>query len=264
MLAGSTARGYVRFDRNGALRMSDRLAVGLLTPLQLDDHASARHFLDVLIRTAPDLSPELYGNAEPLRTPFRSIDDSVVSWTPPFLWQRRAAARTDGSVWFANPGNHSAAYLTVTGRYRPAGQAVRFTQTAATALAADFAYVHLLTARETSGPESSYGSWYPIDIGVTSSDLKRGIPSLCWATVFGPPYVRLIGRDRLLSAPGFAVELLSAERVYLQLTANAEDSLQDFEGFESIRQQVRKHLGEGLFSGQSGSAASLRIPAFVL
>jgi hypothetical protein len=243
--------------------MNNRLVIGVLTPLSLDDAASGARFLELLIQTAPDLSPEYFGNVEPVRTPFQSIEESVASWKPPFLWKRRTGVRTDGAVWFGNPGNHSATYVTVTGRCQPTDQAVALVQAATAPFSVDFAYVHLVTEAETTAPQVPYDMWYPIDIGVTSHDLRKGIPSICWAMVFGPPYVRLIGREKLLSAPCFSVKELSNEHLYLQVTAQVEDLRRDFGGFEALRQRLKRHLGEELFLEPSGTVARA-VPEFRL
>jgi len=226
----------------------------------LAEKSSGAQLLDLLIQTAPDLSPEFYGNFEPVRTPFRSIGE--VSWKPPFLWKRTAGVRADGAVWFANPDNHSATYLRITGRRQPTDQVVAFVQASAVALSLDFAYVHLMTEKETKAPRISYDMWYPIDIGVTSSDLRKGIPNVCWAMVLGPPYVRMIGRERLLSAPCFAVRELSDEHLYLQLTAKVEDVQEDFEEFDELRQKLKAHLGESVFLALNAAHAARAVPAF--
>lgn len=243
--------------------MKERLVVGLLTPRSLDDAASAVRFLELLTRTAPDLSPEFYGNFEPVATPFHAIEAVVASWKPPFLWKRRTGAKADGAVWFGNPGNHSAMYVRAKAGRQPEEQAVTLVQAGATALSADFAYVHLLTGVETKSPRVSYDMWYPIDIGVTSHDLRKGIPNVCWAMVLGPPYVRMIGRDRLLSTPCFGSKALSDEHVYLQVTATIEDLRRDFEGFEELRQRLKEEIGEEVFARvELGSASA--VPDFEL
>jgi hypothetical protein len=81
--------------------------------------------------------------------------------------------------------------------------------------------------------------------------------------VFGPPYVRLIGREKLLSAPCFTVKELSSEHVYLQVTAEVADLRRDFGGFEALGQRLKRHLGEGLFLEPTGAVASA-VPEFTL
>lgn len=244
--------------------MKSRLVVGLLTPLSLVDSTYGKHFLELLVQTAPDLSPELYGNFEPLKTPFRSAAESAPSWKPPFLWKRTTGQRAQGAVWFGNPGSHSAIYLTATGRRQPADQAIAFVQAAAMEFSIHFGYLHLLTEQETEAPQTTYDMWYPIDIGITSNDLKKGIPNVCWAMILGPPYVRLIGRDRLLSASCFCVKELSREHVYLQVTAKIEDLREGFEDFEEVRRRLKAELGEELFLPRVGDGMAKSIPEFAL
>lgn len=237
-----------------------RLVAGLLTPLSLAEISSGAQLLDLLIRTAPDLTPEFCGNFEPVRTPFRSIEE--VPWKSPFLWKRTTGVRADGAVWFANPDNHSATYLRVAGPRQPTDQVVAFVQASAVALSLDFAYVHLMTEKETKAPRISYDMWYPIDIGVTSTDLRKGVPNVCWAMVLGPPYVRMIGREKLLSAPCFAVRELSDEHLYLQLTARVEDVHEDFEGFDELRHKLKAYLGESVFLAPNTAQSARAVPTF--
>lgn len=243
--------------------MKNRMVLGLLMPHSMSDSESGAQILQLLVRTAPDLSPEFYGNFEPVRKPFRTVEEAIALWQPPFLWKRKTGVRVDGAIWFGNPGNHSALYMTVTGRHQATDQAVTLVRADTAPLTVDFAYVHLLTELETKPPKASYDMWYPIDIGVTSHDLRKGIPNLCWAMVFGPPYVRMIGREKLMSAPCFTVKELSGERFYLQITPNLEDVREDFNGFEVSRQRLKAHLGEEFFLALNGTAARA-VPAFAL
>ncbi|MGA7614896.1 MAG: hypothetical protein WBX15_06920 [Thermoanaerobaculia bacterium] len=242
--------------------MKERLAIGLLTPLSMDDASSGARVLDILVRTAPELSPEFYGNFEPVKTPFQSIEESVGWWKPPFLWKRTKRVRVDGAVWFTNRGNHSAVYITVKARRPPIEQAVAFIQAAALTLSADLAYVHLMTEEETKSSRGTYDTWYPIDIGITTHDLKNGIPNVCWAMVFGPAYVRLIGREKLRTAPCFDVKDLADEHVYLQVTADVEAIQQDFQDFDDLRQRIREHLGEQFFLARHPDDSARAVPQF--
>jgi hypothetical protein len=63
------------------------------------------------------------------------------------------------------------------------------------------------------------------------------IPDVYWLTFFGPPYVKLFGRERLLSAPAYKVEELSYGGISLQ-----QQGLRSFSAFK----QAQGKAGEGL------------------
>jgi len=57
---------------------------------------------------------------------------------------------------------------------------------------------------------------------IASKDIQQCIPDVYWLTVFGPPYVRLFGRDKLLAAPVYKAAALTDGIVILQLMGNLE------------------------------------------
>lgn len=72
-------------------------------------------------------------------------------------------------------------------------------------------------------------------------DLKLRLPDVPWASIYGPPYVQMFGRDKVLSAPFFRVvergEYLVA---YLSESPFGPDD-------EGRRAAIRSYLGERSF-----------------
>ncbi len=52
-------------------------------------------------------------------------------------------------------------------------------------------------------------------------------PDLVWYNVFGEPYIKLFGKEKLLSTPGFMVEELSGNLIAIQLQDNIFTSIND-------------------------------------
>lgn len=79
-------------------------------------------------------------------------------------------------------------------------------------------------------------------------DLRRWLPEIWHGLLLGPPYVELIGRDRIRRAPVHAVEPNGAGGTWIELAPWAElaDGSHDA-GHAVRRDQVRDHLGEDLF-----------------
>jgi len=141
----------------------------------------------------------------------------------------------------------------------------------ATALEADFACVHLLTPsevargreNETVLPLDRKGTKFTFMIG--GDDLQRRIPELYWATVFGPPYLEMFGRECLLSAPVFKAEALGTNAVCLQLSPELRDLISRSSELERIRSTVKKHLGvDAFFQADRNSSTSYQVPLFDL
>ena len=76
------------------------------------------------------------------------------------------------------------------------------------------------------------------------TDVLRHLPGVYWLNYFGPPYVRLLGRERLLSTPtaetaarGEGIEVLVAEEPDMWKAAE----------YERRVVSIRRYLGEGYF-----------------
>ena len=76
------------------------------------------------------------------------------------------------------------------------------------------------------------------------ADVNHEIPGLYWLNYFGGPYVELIGRERLLSAPAYEVKPVG-DGVLIALDASAE-SWQN-EAYVEREQAVIAHLGKQYF-----------------
>jgi hypothetical protein len=74
-------------------------------------------------------------------------------------------------------------------------------------------------------------------------DLRRALPDIYWANLFGPEYVEMFGERKIMSAPGHRVEKLPDGGVLLTLTSSPFDFDTDRERFENRRVQLKQHLG---------------------
>lgn len=84
-------------------------------------------------------------------------------------------------------------------------------------------------------------------IFVTTHTLRHWLPDMPWAAVFGPAYVRMFGKEKLMSTPAFCVEDLGKEMVFIQLTPQMEDIHEQFEMVMAARAKAKRHLGEDAF-----------------
>jgi hypothetical protein len=101
------------------------------------------------------------------------------------------------------------------------------------------------------GPD---GSW------ALGRDMRVSLPGVFWANVFGEPYIRLIGRDRLTSAPGRVIEV--GQNVLVVVHDNPEDWAGP--SASQLNQQVIEHLGAQYFFDRHAPDRPTRAPDYGL
>jgi hypothetical protein len=101
----------------------------------------------------------------------------------------------------------------------------------------------------------------PFILGLPTHCLREGLPDVPWAILFGPPYIELFGRERLLQTPAAHVEEL-AGGVYVQLTDSVADVRVRRESYLVAQRAARVHLNSSAFIGDT-PAEQLRVPAFI-
>lgn len=84
-------------------------------------------------------------------------------------------------------------------------------------------------------------------LSVATRALRYWLDDVFWVTIFGDAYVRLFGMKKLLSVPAYKVEKLNDETVFIQLTENVHDVIDDFAEMQRIRQAVKDHLDPDAF-----------------
>ena len=78
------------------------------------------------------------------------------------------------------------------------------------------------------------------------SGLGVGLRDLYWLTVFGAPYVRIVGYERLLECPAAAVEALTPEMISLRLTPAFP--ARNGAALRKASDRARAHIGEQYFA----------------
>jgi hypothetical protein len=156
---------------------------------------------------------------------------------------------------------HSSTYIKVARRAFATETAVRFLQALRHHLPIDLGYIHAQHDDDFRDRERYHSHIEPFIVGLTTHRLREGLPDVPWAMLFGPPYVELFGRDRLLNTPAAHVEEL-AGGVYVQLTASVTDVAVRRESYLSAQQAARQHLDSNAFLGHT-SADKLRVPEFL-
>jgi hypothetical protein len=225
----------------------------VLFPFDSSPVSFGRFAFETIRDHAQGFMPKKFGTYEPLRRYFALAELEQI-WDEVkqnFFWKT-----VDGNrygFWAASGkwrlSRHSS--LSFSGRMKPTDPSILMEMfKALSSVQIDFACIH----DETEAEVRKYGNknFYFLD---------KGIPSLCWGTLFGRPYVKMIGLDRLMSAPAFKVEKWTDELVFLQITANCGDVEEYFLEFDQARIAIKNHLGEDLFQG--APSRRVRIPKFI-
>jgi hypothetical protein len=231
----------------------------VLTPVRLLTREEYRAMLQSLCNY-PTLAPDVYDAAEPMREPFdpsavNFVADTVYRWGTGFLWRRRKP-KSWGAIYpnFSPKPEHSAVHLEATvGKETEESEVIGLLKDWSCALGADFGFLEAKLPK----PDLSRPSLF-----AHTRELVKKIPQFFWATVFGPPYVELFGRDRLSNVPAAVNIELTPNLFYIQLTEHLNDVIERPEIVDKARQTAKEHLGLDAFVIASGAATAARIPKF--
>jgi hypothetical protein len=222
--------------------------IGILTPYSLDSKESGKTLLTFLSEDFPEFLPERFNNYEPLERKFSmaNLEEALELWNYPFLWSRRKPP-VQGNVWMGQAcyKSHSSIYISSQSKLIDPKRLANFIKEISVLLKADFSYLHLFTQAEFDIED--YDAFTPFRQGVVTHELRNYLPNLCWATIFGSPYVELFGRDKVLSTPAFLVQELADNLFYIQLSENLFDLKSKYGEVNNIRCTVKKYLGSDAF-----------------
>lgn len=238
----------------------------------MSSRSEGEDFLRLLMKHAPELQPQRYGNFEPLRLEFDSsnIERVLDSWKWPFLW-KRARPYFAGGVWPAIGPQPKHASLDIYGH--KGGVVIEHLRDLLHACSvrfnADFSYLHLLTPKEVmSGRESGTVIFTGANdsgphLSISSKRLQKYIPDLYWGTILGPSYLQHFGRQRVLSSPAPLVQEIDENHVYIQLSDDLFDLERRPHEVEGIRRAVKAHLNsDSFFDSSRGCQYEYRVPDF--
>lgn len=259
-----------------------KIVFKLLTARSLGSHKDGHLILNLWKKHLPGLLPDRIGNYEPIREKFDpdNLEAALALWQDPFLAVKKKP-KMYSSVWMRmGPWPPRASWLIKADCNSVNQEALcNLLREAPNALEADFACAHFMNAPEIErglvngtvsfvskrGEEAFKLERRVLEFAflLSSQELERCIPELYWATVFGPPYVEMFGRERLLSAPAYKVEALGPDRVLVQLSERLDDLEKRWDEVEKVRIAVKNHLGaDAFFQPDADSSFRYRVPEF--
>ena len=241
--------------------MAKHLYFGALSPAHIGSRSSGRTFLKTLLEAAPEWSPEKYNCFEPVNRPFdpARLEDALDAWRLNFFWSRKQPT-VHGSAWFGGKA-HSSIYIKVARRAFATETAVRLLRGLRAHFPVDVGYIHVQHEADSHDRDRYRRHVEPFVLGLTTHNLREGLPDVPWAMFFGPPYVELFGPERLLNTPAAYVEKL-ADGIYVQLTPSVADVAAKRESYLAAQQATREHLDSNAFLSDT-SPDRLRVPEFL-
>ena len=214
------------------MALREKIYVEILTPHPLTSPEEGERVLRLWHSYLPSCLPEKVGNWEPVDQAFDLDErDAILRlWRWPFL-AVKSKPRMDAEV-FMRKGEllqHATWKLCFDYGDVDVRELTRFLQVASKMLEGDFGCLTLLTHAEIEAGRKN-GAVSALDRRATrfnflisSRDIRKCIPDVYWMPVFGAPYVKMFGRDRLLSAPVHKAETLGEAAISLQLTPSLGD-----------------------------------------
>jgi hypothetical protein len=221
--------------------------IGILVRTRLKSRDCGRLFLEILAGDASHLRPDFFGHFEPVKNPFSVNDISGVltAWGKGFLW-RRTQPRISGQVIHGPVSAHDAIYLSLRSSEFHVSFVYSFVARLEGAFGIEMAYVHGRRAADSDNRREYARSWMPFAQGLTTHHLREGIPDFPWLLLFGPAYVGLFGRDRLLRVPAAAVDSVG-DCIAVRLTNSMSDCGASRAEYERARDRAKEYLDKNAF-----------------
>jgi len=260
------------------------VSINVLSPFSFRRADEFLNAVRTFCESLPEVSPEKWGWWEPLKRDFDCQDLKQLVHENgncgDVFWKRGKRPKARGSFfvrWRSKSPQvrDTHAWINLTTELGQVGQdsLVAYLKRASVRTEADFALLDALSASYGDFAIESQSARYSKEFTVMTHLLRHWLPDIFWGTVFGPAYVRLFGKERLLTAPAYVVEELGPEMVYVQLTERIDDAVNDYEKLQLSRQLFKDHLhsnaffktGQGYDRSQKGPVGDMfTVPTFEL
>lgn len=238
------------------MRAFEKLLAGpwsldLLSPCSCSTDRQLKELIRLQVEYLPEVMPLKWDNAVPLCYSFDPLtfEDAIPDQVHPgaLFWERNRKPKAEGTWTSGVAPNHpnplaisSHSSLHVLGiDHNQQSALTRFMQNMPKHMSCDIGFLEWRSLPYAGLARQNLMAGYIL----TTHTLRHWLPDMLWGMVFGPPYVRMFGLQKLLSAPAHSVVKLGPESVYMQLTEDLRDNELRFEHIQAKRMEVKIHLG---------------------
>ena len=256
-----------RYD--SVLVADESWVIELLSDRRIDDPETGRALLSSLFEVMPEFRIVLFGDIEPEQVwSDELLNDLGAVWPP--VYQDFSFEATRGVVgsFVSIQGNHIHSVILLRGSYDGPEdlEAIALIKRIADLVGVEFGLVHRFSRSELVRAWRSGCITSPHDDAshflLTSHHLRRGLPDLYWATLFGLRYVEMLGVDHLLGTPAQSVELLPGGEVLVVLTDSSDAVVANAAAFSTVREVAIDYLGRDAFFDPFLPDLPTRVPHF--
>lgn len=217
---------------------------------------SGVELIQLLKRHIPAAFPSRWDNFDFVSRSW-SFDDLGQTWNlEDFFWESDPPEIAKGAVFKRTypTDTHGVVSLELDPESAPVDSVAIFLHEIAVRLTGEYGYIHSLPA-DGSAETSAF-------LHVAPQDLSKCLPDIWWGSILGPPYVELIGEERIRTAPAYRVSRLADRTYWLQLSAQPPyvTNLGAGDELDFRAAQLQQHLGEDLF--WAVGRTSFRVPRF--
>ena len=224
---------------------------GLLISNDITSDSICTRVFNIIKDNTCELLPKCFSTNEPITKKFdiNNLDKACSNWGVinegvGFLW-KGGKPESLGYVAFNRKLGHSTLNMEFNSKKIKYDRLVKLFFQLLEISSIDYAYLHSFSDVEFD--EEEYDNLMPYRIGVTTRDLERGIPNICWLNAFGKPYIKLFGAEKLMSSPVYKAHKISDDLIVLQLTEDVEEIKVNYKSLVSKRAEVKKYLGMEYF-----------------
>lgn len=232
------------------MKVKNLINIEIYTPKTLRNPQDFFERLRFRCEHYPELIPEKCGFWEPFKIKFSpEIIDTLVpddrgGQADSLGWKRTKRTRAEGVFSVPNyDDEHSTESISIYSELDQTDQnkLVDYVKKVCQAFQADIAIIDMEV-------EDSWRIANPLIGGIhpTTNQLRHWLPDMYWGVVFGKPYVDLWGK-KIFEVPAFKVEKISDDMVFIQLTADISDLINDPEQVRIEREKIKAFLNNYVF-----------------
>jgi hypothetical protein len=228
-----------------------------LTAADITSEDVAEQFFALMKAHIPDHVPSVCGDVEPLSVPFNDTGQVRSLWPDGLHWQGRKGKRKGDFGIEGNVGHGKFWHTWIRHWYKVMlpnrEDVIGFLREASQLFKVDYSYVHVFGESKPS-PEDDLLQ------GLVSHELQASLPTIPWACCFGPPYLTMIGRDRIASAPFWKVEDIGSGLLLCQAVQDPSECLGP--EFNARREAIKAAIGLEYFFDPAHPRNKAVVPRF--